>query len=102
MRGGAWQELIKTIDNHHELHATEPEVWTNGGCARVRVTSILGDSVEDSLCCKQGTCAGKAQLPCRTSNCAGALSVAGSAPSTSGGASQGDNSNKRLAAGTRG
>jgi hypothetical protein len=44
----------------------ESEFYTDGGCAKLRITSILGDSVEDRVCCKSGSCNGKAQLPCRS------------------------------------
>ena len=53
----------------------EAEFYADGGCAKVRVTSILGDSVEDRVCCKSGNCGGSAQLPCRSDlpgDCAGA------------------------------
>lgn len=77
LRGGAWQELVKTIDNYHEFHGTEADTWNQGGCAKVRVTSILGDTVEDRVCCTSGSCSGGAQLPCRSDlpgDCAGAKS----------------------------
>ncbi|KAI8473724.1 MAG: hypothetical protein J3K34DRAFT_466209 [Monoraphidium minutum] len=97
-RNGAWQELVATIDNHHEYHGTEPEAFNDGGCATVRATSILGDAVEDRLCCTQGTCEGFAQLPCRSDmpgDCAGAP------PAFGNGAGGGDSSNKRVPSGTK-
>jgi hypothetical protein len=48
------------------VHGYVADFWNTGGCADIRVTSILGDSVEDSICCTSGTCDGKAQLPCRS------------------------------------
>lgn len=36
-------------------------------CAKIEVTSILGDVVTDSVCCQYGTCTGQAQLPCKSS-----------------------------------
>jgi hypothetical protein len=54
------------IDNYFEVHGYVADFWGSGGCASIRVTSILGDTVEDSLCCTSGTCEGKAQLPCRS------------------------------------
>lgn len=65
-RGGGWQQLVATIDNYFEAHGPESEFYTDGGCAKLRITSILGDSVEDRVCCKSGSCNGKAQLPCRS------------------------------------
>lgn len=99
-RNGQWEQLISTIDNYHEYHGTEGEAWNQGGCAAVRMTSILGDSVEDKLCCTSGTCDGFAQLPCRSDmpgDCAGAKPAA----SSNSGGSGGDDSNKRKPAGPR-
>lgn len=31
----------------------------------MRLTSVLGDTVEDEICCSDGTCSGKAQFPCK-------------------------------------
>lgn len=103
LRGGGWQQLVATIDNYHEYHGPEGEAWGGGGCASVRVTSILGDSVEDKLCCSTGTCEGAAQLPCRSDlpgDCAGAGASGGGAGGGAGGGGD-DTSNKRVAAGQR-
>lgn len=62
---GGWKPLIKTIDNYWEYHGDTSKVWAP--CARIQVTSILGDVTEDSVCCSSGTCTGKAQLPCKSS-----------------------------------
>jgi hypothetical protein len=37
----------------HEFHGDTGKAWA-GGCAKVLITSILGDSVEDSVCCSTG------------------------------------------------
>lgn len=95
-RNGYWQQLVATIDNYHEYHGTEAEAFNEGGCARLRLTSILGDSVEDRLCCTSGSCDGGAQLPCR-SDMKG--DCGGSRPLNNGGNSYFDN--KRLATGAK-
>eukprot|EP00878_Enallax_costatus_P008465 GHUV01008849.1.p1 GENE.GHUV01008849.1~~GHUV01008849.1.p1 ORF type:complete len:458 (+),score=60.20 GHUV01008849.1:208-1581(+) len=69
---GAWVQLIKTIDNYWEYHGDTNRAWNP--CAKIEVTSILGDKVTDTVCCSSGTCEGKAQFPCRgdlpSSDCA--------------------------------
>lgn len=60
--GGSWQELKPTVDNYFEYHGEVARAWTP--CAKLRVTSILGDTVTDNVCCSDGTCWGNAQLPC--------------------------------------
>jgi hypothetical protein len=47
-----------------EYHGDASKVWAP--CAKIQVTSILGDTVTDSVCCSSGTCTGQAQLPCRS------------------------------------
>ena len=58
-----WQSLIKTIDNYWEYHGDVNKDFA--GCAKIRLTSIHGDVVNDCVPCKDGTCYGKAQFPCR-------------------------------------
>lgn len=89
--GGSWQQLVATVDNYHEAHGPEGEFWGSGGCAQVRLTSIFGDSVEDSLCCTSSTCDGKAQFPCRSDM-----------PGDCAGGGGGDMSNKRVPSGGSG
>lgn len=46
-----------------EYHGDVNRAWSP--CAKVEITSILGDKVIDSVCCKDGTCSGRSQFPCR-------------------------------------
>lgn len=62
---GAWKDLVGTIDNYWEYHGDTSKAWAP--CAKIQVTSILGDTVTDDVCCSSGTCTGKSQLPCRSS-----------------------------------
>lgn len=50
--GGVWKGLVATIDNYFEYHGDSGKVWAP--CAKVQITSILGDTVEDSVCCSSG------------------------------------------------
>eukprot|EP00775_Hariotina_reticulata_P006889 gene6889-7105_t len=61
---GKWKQLYKTIDNYWEYYGDASKMF--GSCARIQVKSILGDTVQDNICCGYGTCTGKAQFPCRT------------------------------------
>lgn len=76
-----------------------PEAWTDGGCALMRITSILGDSVTDRLCCTDGTCDGQAQLPCRPDmpGCDVSSQAGQPSPQSDQSSSNADNSNKRYA-----
>lgn len=65
---GRWQDLVKTIDNYFEYHGDASRDFSP--CAKVRITSIFGDTVEDCIPCGSGTCPGRAQFPCK-SNIAG-------------------------------
>lgn len=49
---GGWKPLTPTIDNYFEFHGDTNKVWAP--CAKILVTSILGDAVEDSVCCTSG------------------------------------------------
>jgi hypothetical protein len=61
---GRWQNLVKTIDNYFEYHGDANKDFSP--CAKVRITSIFGDTVEDCIPCSSGTCAGRAQFPCKS------------------------------------
>jgi hypothetical protein len=46
-----------------EYHGDTSKAWAP--CAKIEVTSIMGDTVTDNVCCSSGTCTGQSQLPCR-------------------------------------
>ena len=89
--------LCRQIDGHYEYYGAVADAWTNGGCASLRLTSILGDSAEDSICCTSGTCDGKSQFPCRADMAGDCAGAGGSAPAPA----ADDTANKRVATGMR-
>ena len=77
------------------------EAWNDGGCAWLKVRSILGDEVEDKVCCTSGTCDGGAQLPCRSDLPGDCVGAKPSGNERGSGGYGNRNANLRLATGTK-